>query len=125
MKCLSLKQPWARLMFHGKPIENRKWKTEYRGPLLIHASMNCDKEGELWIRQNFPKTLPEICFYPRGVIIGRVDLVDCVESHPSPWFFGPYGFVFENPVEFKMPIPWRGMLGLFEVPEGVRGLKNE
>jgi len=41
--------------------------------------------------------------------------MDCVTSSRSKWFFGPYGFVLKNPVEFEKPIPFKGKLGLFEV----------
>jgi hypothetical protein len=115
MKVLSLKQPWAWLIFHGKPIENRKWRTKYRGPLLIHASMIFDAEGDLWLLKNFPKLdIPSLSNLPQGALIGRVEMIDCVSVSSSPWFFGPYGFVFVNPVELKHPIPARGALGLWE-----------
>ena len=39
MKTLSIRQPFASLICRGiKTIENRSWKTNYRGKLLIHAS---------------------------------------------------------------------------------------
>lgn len=39
MKALSIRQPWAWLIANGyKDIENRSWRTNYRGPVLIHAS---------------------------------------------------------------------------------------
>jgi len=39
MKTLSIRQPFASLICRGiKIIENRSWKTNYRGKLLIHAS---------------------------------------------------------------------------------------
>lgn len=41
MKALSLWQPWASLVALGaKKIETRSWATGYRGPLVIHASVN-------------------------------------------------------------------------------------
>ena len=41
MKTLSVKQPHATLICTGvKKVENRTWKTDYRGRLLIHASGN-------------------------------------------------------------------------------------
>ena len=32
--------------------------------------------------------------------------------------FGAFCFRLENPVAFANPIPWKGQLGLFEVPDG-------
>ena len=41
MKAISLKQPYANLIREGiKTIETRKWKTKYRGDLLICSSKN-------------------------------------------------------------------------------------
>jgi len=45
MKTLSVKQPHADLIIHGnKPIENRTWRTAYRGQILIHASSRIDRD---------------------------------------------------------------------------------
>jgi hypothetical protein len=39
LRVLSVKQPWAELIARGdKSVELRTWPTNYRGPLLIHAS---------------------------------------------------------------------------------------
>jgi hypothetical protein len=39
---LSLREPWLWAVLHfGKHIENRKWHTSYRGPVLLHASKTC------------------------------------------------------------------------------------
>ena len=41
MKILSLRQPYAYLVTRGtKNIENRSRPTRYRGPFLVHASLN-------------------------------------------------------------------------------------
>jgi ASCH domain len=35
MKVIVIRQPWAWLIVNGiKDIENRSWRTRYRGPLL-------------------------------------------------------------------------------------------
>lgn len=45
MKTLMLRQPWATLVAIGaKKIETRSWKTDYRGPLAIHAAKRVDKK---------------------------------------------------------------------------------
>jgi ASCH domain-containing protein len=41
LPALSLRQPWAWLVVNGyKDIENRSWRTNHHGPLVIHASKN-------------------------------------------------------------------------------------
>src|SRR5580765_8422282 len=43
MKILSLHQPWASLVAIGaKRYETRSWKTDYRGPIAIHAAKKWD-----------------------------------------------------------------------------------
>ena len=117
MKCISIRQPWAWAIFHGKDIENRSWSTRYRCDLLIHASTTFDPEGIKWIDRNFPGLIPEHVEFRQGCIIGKAKLIDCVYKSSSPWFFGPCGFVFSDPVLFKKTIPYRGMLKLFDVPD--------
>jgi hypothetical protein len=117
MKALSVQQPWAWALFLGKDVENRTWKTDFRGDLLIHASSKFDNEGYNWIKKHFPQLLIEVQIFPTRCIIGKVTMIDCVVSHPSPWFAGPYGFVCKDPIEFKKPIPFRGALKFFDVPD--------
>ena len=46
---LSLKQPWATLLAHGrKTIEIRRWPTNRRGRILIHAARIPDPRPEAW-----------------------------------------------------------------------------
>jgi hypothetical protein len=124
LPALSVMQPWAWLLAHGhKPVENRVWGTKVRGPLLIHAGQKFDRDGYDWMRaylydlarrepDRIPFLLPLPSTFERGGIVGVARLVDCVTAHPSPFFFGPYGFVLEE----AAPLPFRacrGMLGFF------------
>lgn len=124
MKALSIRQPWAWAILHaGKDIENRAWATRYRGPLLIHAAKGMSR-GEYDHFANWHvadlaaagAVLPAPTDLRRGGVIGRVDVVDCVDEHPSPWFRGHWGFVLANPVPFKAFVLMRGQLGLFDSP---------
>jgi hypothetical protein len=113
MKILSIRQPWAHLIVQGsKDIENRSWPTKYRGPFLIHASLNIDREA---CRKHGldPATLQT------GGVIGVAEITDCVADHRSKWFRGPYGFVLRNrrPLRF---VKWTGSLGLRDAPTRCR-----
>lgn len=98
MKALSLWQPWATAIALGsKRIETRSWKTDYRGPLAIHAAKRCVKkemndlcfEGE-WIgalhleSEVFPGEhridLDRFLLMPFGSIVAICRLVDCKET---------------------------------------------
>lgn len=119
MKALSIKQPWAwAIIYAGKDVENRTWHTDYRGPLLIHASKTFDHDGFEWIAENFAFDMPRKQEFLQGGIIGQVTLKNVVRKYPtSPWFFGPWGFrlIDAKPLPF---MPLRGQLGLFDVWEG-------
>lgn len=122
LKAISVKQPWAWALFHGKDVENRLWATHFTGQLLIHASKNFDWQGYDWlIKNSFHKfvigEIPHPDNYIFGVIVGSVTMTDCVISHPSPFFFGPYGHVYKDPIVFKNPIPFKGALKFFDVPD--------
>lgn len=119
MKALSIKQPWAWLIVNGpKPVENRNWKTDQRGTVLIHAGKSFDMPGYDWLMMNLKRLgidgLPEPNAYEFGGIVGQVVIVDCVQHHRSPWFQGPNAFVFKD----AKPLPFhacRGSLKFFDV----------
>ena len=69
MKCLSVSQPFAELIILGKKtIELRKWNTNYRGELLIHAPLKIRKEDVK--RLKIDKKIVT------GAIVGKVEIYD-------------------------------------------------
>lgn len=128
MKAISIRQPWAHAIVHlGKDIENRNWRTRYRGPVLIHASkgMTLDEyqSASLMImhiqeRSGQRVNLPSRGALNCGGIIGAAEIVDCVEVSASPWFFGEHGLVLRNVTALPF-IPYSGQLGFFDVPEEI------
>ncbi len=72
MKILTLKQPWATIIGEGiKQYEIRTWKTNYRGPIMIHAGMGIDREAmKRFDSFNFT--------YPKSEVICLVELLDCI-----------------------------------------------
>lgn len=94
MKCLSLWQPWATLLAHGrKRVETRGWSTSHRGPLLIHAAKKWTREiEEIALAEPFARVLREIGVLsygsfgaaqwslPLGAIVGRVDVADVFDA---------------------------------------------
>ena len=138
MKCISLWQPWATWLANPqkfidakvkpKRVENRKYDFTrgYRGTILIHASKTFEEEAIGYVFGSPPHA--ETFFptekkdYPLGCIVGRAELVKVIEwrdpESNDPWFKGPYGLLLKNaePIE---PIAYRGLPGLFDVPESV------
>ena len=127
MKALTIKQPWANLIMRaGKDIENREWPTSFRGRIAVTASAKFEYEELLYAMEFMKSWLPR--FSPRifeleargyncACILGTVEIIDCVQASDSPWFCGTYGFVLRNPVMLEKPIPIRGALGLWTLPE--------
>lgn len=116
MKALSIKQPWAWLIVNGiKDIENRTWKTKFRGKFLVHASKGVDVKRYNELLDKGVK-LPPISEFKRGGIVGEAEIVDCVEKSDSPWFLGPIGFVLINGKELPFK-EYKGQLNFFEVKE--------
>jgi hypothetical protein len=98
-KAITIKQPYASLIVEGiKDIENRTWKTNYRGKILIHAGkdnliknlkygddITCLNNKQLeYITNNKHNDIinNELT---TGAIIGSVEIIDCVINHPSIW----------------------------------------
>jgi hypothetical protein len=120
MKALSIRQPWAWLIVHGrKNIENRTWPTSFRGRFLVHASKGMtheEYEDAEWVAEEKGVTIPPFEKLERGGIVGEAVLLDCVDKHESEWFCGTWGFVLDEakPLPFR---PYKGELGFFEVPD--------
>lgn len=133
-KAISIRAPWWWFILHGgKDIENRDWPTKFRGTVYIHASkwwrtdeVIADIEDMVEMKNRhglkFSRTeplVPRTLLNVGGHIVGKVDIVDCVSKSDSPWFFGDFGFVLANPVAFANPVPCKGALSLFTVPDDV------
>lgn len=119
LPALSIRQPWAWLIFHaGKDIENRNWRSNFRGRVLIHAAKGMTRmeyeEARMFLVTQIRREieLPQYSELQRGGIVGAVDITGCWVKHPSPWFVGFYGFSLSNrePLPF---VPCRGALGFF------------
>lgn len=108
---ISLKQPWAALVVHGRKfIEVRRWPTARRGRVLIHAAATADARPEAW--RHVPDELQDAARLSGG-IIGAVELTGCftyrlratfakdqlLHLNEPAWFVPPvlYGFAFTRP----------------------------
>lgn len=83
VKALTIRQPWAwATIYGGKDVENRRRRTAYRGPLLIHAGKNPDPDPGassrlLWTMAD-PGAFRQLrgAWQAREAIIGVVHLAD-------------------------------------------------
>jgi hypothetical protein len=89
LKAITVKPVWAwAIIYAGKNIENRSWRTNIRGLIAIHASKNLTRreyeESKKLLPRRWRNELPAYENLSRGVIIGVVELVDCVTESKSP-----------------------------------------
>jgi hypothetical protein len=142
VKALSGRQPWWWAILHaGKRIENRRWNTHYRGPILLHAAKGCGlvecADAMAWMFDakliDGNRSWPGLDGVPRGGIVGRARIVDVIhplrplEKRPSEYWNARYrvdarwhmpeqfGFVLADVEELPF-VAWPGALGVFNVP---------
>lgn len=138
MKALTIQQPYAAMIClpdedpDAKRVENRTWRTSYRGPLLIHASKSRarleSEDLERW---------PHMAF---GAIVAVAQLVGCVDvclsegrlgprplppewaNRKWPWLAahrhteGPVCWVLQEVRRLAEPVPCKGEPGLWDPP---------
>lgn len=127
MDCLTIRQPWAYAIFClGKDIENRPWPIppkvwqRIQGQrVAIHAALGMTRreyaEAGSFIQGITDAPLPPMAELPRGVVLGTVEIVGCVETSDSPWFMGRYGFLLAAPVLLSSgPVRDTGRLGFWQ-----------
>ncbi len=131
MKVITIKQPFASLIIAGlKEYEFRTWKTNYRGPILIHAGKGIDKNAMKKYEQFHLE-------YPTGYILGIADLTDCIkideeaktmlkkkksivyENQINNKENNYYGFKLEN-IQTIEPIYINGQLGLWNYNDKIK-----
>ena len=152
MKALTICQPFASLIVGGpgiyvgelKRIENRTWRTDFRGKILIHAGKSHKWMPCIYEFDSRPKGMPF------GALVGTADLVDCLSlgaldsllrnrdktyvsgldprdrrfAEHAQWMWclrnmhaaGPFLWLLEKVRRFEEPVPYPGAQGLFEVP---------
>lgn len=124
MNTLTLHQPYASLVAVGaKSIETRTWRTDYRGPLAIHAGAKWTSQL-CWLTQTEDilaaldkagidiDTTHHRASYkplPLGAVVASATLIDCVPMEALRWSSdGPRNHRGETVVSVEHP--WTHML---------------
>lgn len=141
MKALSIRQPWTAMIVHGqKRIENRSRQTLHRGRIALHASgkNRWDPAGEFsylvdwqWRMLHWPgPPSPDSERIVFGAVLGVAEIVG---TCPSPlnalgeldcdcgdWAVpGQYHWRLDKVRALAEPVPCRGALGLWTLPDEV------
>ena len=129
MRALSLRQPWLYCITeHGKRIENRTWKAPDHiigQRIALHAS--AAKHGKEW---RAVAELTGIWVPWSAVVTGAITATavvagqfrsgwepDELDLEQQKWVMGPWCWILKDVVKLDEPIPAKGMLGLWRVPE--------
>jgi hypothetical protein len=79
-----------------KSIESRSRRTKIRGTIYIYAAAGrYSRDAEAEMMESYDITDSECDELPRGVIVGTVELYDCVEGKDS------YHWHLRNPIRAK------------------------
>jgi len=126
MKALTLHAPWAHAVaWLGKPLENRSWVPPLSivgERIAIHAGLS-DSQIE-WRRidlilAKMTATMPDAPV-ARGALVCTAIVGSPVTESDSPWFIpGNFGWPLIDVRRLPDPIPCKGRLGLWTLPEAV------
>ncbi|KAF0973243.1 hypothetical protein FDP41_008450 [Naegleria fowleri] len=127
--CLSMHQPWCSLLVYGiKRHEGRSWNTSHRGRLWIASTAEKPtdesiQELETYYKTTFNRTQGYPKHYPTSVIVGCVDVIDCVSSEEYREKFpseeqesdSDYVFICANPRRLFLPYPISGKPKIYKL----------
>ena len=131
MRCISLWQPWASAVALGlKRIETRHWSTNYTGKLAIHAAKRWTGDERDTAAMFAGLYDLRLAAPPLGAIVATARLVRCDRSEDilrrgigkmeeALGNYGPgrFGWILDDITMLAEPVPFRGMQGLFDVPD--------
>jgi hypothetical protein len=130
IKALTIWQPWATLIAIGaKQYETRNWRTDYRGPLAVHAARTKKAKWLFWEQPYYDilidASYDSFKWLPCGKIVAICQLADIIKAQDiepdltkqelvlGDFTSGRYAWRLEDMRMLKSPIPARGRQGLW------------
>jgi hypothetical protein len=125
MRGFTLTQPWASLVASGhKRVETRNWRTNYTGPIAIHAAKGFPKDAQYFASEEraFGRITGNV---PLSAIVAVGRLIGCrftqdvaaqltvLERRLGDYTPGRYAWFLSDIVALPEPMPCRGALGLW------------
>jgi hypothetical protein len=153
MKAFTVYQPYAYAIVAGiKPHETRPRRTNIRGRVAVHAGKRGFYAGgplavkqktdairvisETEYEQKGERPIEELPYFPKGVVIGTIEIVDCVpveevlptlterERLLGDYSPGRFAWVLKDPIMFDKPIPATGKQGWWNWDENSQGTEG-
>lgn len=126
MKALTLHAPWAHAVaWLGKDIENRTWRppaSVIGTRIAIHAGAMRTAPSMVrdWVRVAAAANASvPLGGFAAAAIVATAIIGEPVTESDSPWWIGPIGWPLIDVRRLDKPIPMKGRLGLWTLPEGV------
>lgn len=130
---ITLHQPWAHLVaHHGKDIENRTWPPPAKligRRIAIHAAKYTPSERRFsaatWLKNReihvraFGHEMRKGCVVAVATISGALKPSPDVETNEKWWITGHYGWLLDQVVALKEPIPCKGAQRIWYLPDDV------
>jgi len=121
MKALTIREPWATLILSGhKTVETRVWKTDYKGPILLHVGKTAQPETILLSDGTSLLMQPNNNLL--GKVVGIVFLNGCRKMERAderaaccPIYTNAQAWILGEVIPIT-PFEMRGQLQLFETP---------
>jgi hypothetical protein len=132
VKALTLHAPWAHAVaWLGKDIENRGWRppaSVIGTRIAIHAGAS-PGDGSEWravVRSTkradaewVDRMADAMLRFRVSALVATAIIGEPVTASDSPWWIGPIGWPLIDVRRLREPIPMKGRLGLWTLPEGV------
>jgi hypothetical protein len=134
MRAITVHRPWSfAIAYLGKGVENRTRRTNYRGEIAIHA-------GKVWSERGFAEigriTGAPLTFWDSAEtreaqgIVAVATLADCHHADQCQRHVGgqlcsmwaeadAWHLALRSTITLDEPVPCRGALGLWTVPDDV------
>lgn len=145
MKAITVMQPWASLIaLKAKRYETRSWKTNYRGPLAIHSSLNFSQSAQRLCRaEPFASALLYNEDLPLGCVLAICELAAVFPTSEPDSLFAPvadwpvselafgdfspgrFAWLLQNVRALENPIPARGARSLWDWDHEALGLLDQ
>ena len=125
MLALTLWRPWPTLIGRGiKKIENRPWAPGARlwegARFAIHAGKGWDERCQpMAERLGVPASVFDGSEKLQCAVVAVVTFAGLMTSSNDPWFFGPFGWILEEPFVLPRPVACPGMQKLWQLPPTV------
>lgn len=127
MRGLTLTQPWASLVALGhKRVETRGWRSNYYGPVLIHAAKGFPKPAQVFAAEEcaLGRISRHLCF---SAVVAVAEIVayqpaeeaalaiSGLERRLGDYSPGRWAWSLDNVRALPEPVPAAGHLGLWKV----------